>query len=59
MRATTAGPLPGTLPHPLYPDSDGRNLGETDFHNIALILLRQALEDRYARRKDVYVGRIS
>src|SRR5262245_48656677 len=49
-------PLPGTQVDPLYPDSDGRPMGDTDFHNIALMLLRQALEDFFASREDVYVG---
>jgi Uma2 family endonuclease len=48
--------LPGTKPDPLYPDSDGRELGETDFHTAAVILLREAFEDRYAGRTDVHVA---
>jgi Uma2 family endonuclease len=37
--------LPGTTIDPRYPDSDGRPMGETDFHYAALRLLRDALED--------------
>jgi hypothetical protein len=28
----TNKPLPGTLPDPLYPDSDREKAGESDFH---------------------------
>jgi Uma2 family endonuclease len=54
-RAATA-PLPGTLPDPRYPDSDGRFLGETDHHNLAMIELREGLTDHFAGRADVYVA---
>jgi len=27
------GPLPGTTSDPLYPDSDGKPMSETDFHS--------------------------
>ncbi len=56
MSRTGAVPLPGTTVDPRYPDSDGRPMGDTDFHAIALILLRQALEDFFANRADVYVA---
>src|SRR5262249_31728087 len=49
-------PLPGTVPDPLYPDSDGEQVGETDYHMEALILLREGLEDFFRRRKDGYVA---
>jgi Uma2 family endonuclease len=51
-------PLPGTTRDPLYPDSDGRPMGETDYHISAMILLREALKDYFeaAGRDDVYVG---
>jgi Uma2 family endonuclease len=49
-------PLPGTQPDPRYPDSDGRFMGDTDFHNVAMILLREALEDHFADHPDVYVA---
>jgi Uma2 family endonuclease len=40
----------------LYPDSDGEPIGETDWHILALILLREGLEDFFAERTDVYIG---
>jgi Uma2 family endonuclease len=49
-------PLPGTVPDPLYPDSDEENEGETDFHVQALIWLREALKMFFARVRDVYVA---
>jgi Uma2 family endonuclease len=52
-RATTA-PLPGTLEDPRYPDQDGRFMGDTDFHNVAMLELRDALVDCFAEQ-DIYV----
>ena len=51
-------PLPGTTIDPLYPDSDGRPVGETDYHYVAMDWLREALKDYFAAagRDDVYVG---
>lgn len=49
-------PLPGTRVDPLYPDSDGRPMGDTDFHTDALVWLRDALRDFYAEAPDVYVA---
>jgi Uma2 family endonuclease len=51
----TAG-LPGTLYDPLYPDSDGRPMGESDFHNIAMTLLREGIQDFFVLRSDIYVA---
>ncbi len=56
MKATTPRALPGTQWDPLYPDSDGRPMGETDAHTIAVINLREAFEDHYAGQTDVYVA---
>jgi Uma2 family endonuclease len=56
MNRLATASLPGTLPDPRYPDSDGRFMGETDYHSIALIGLREGLEDHFARRDDVYVA---
>jgi hypothetical protein len=39
----------------LYPESDGQPMGETDWHVLALMLLRQALDDFFVT-EDVYVG---
>src|SRR5579871_4518034 len=41
---------------PLYPSSDGEPVGETDWHMLALILLREALEDVFAAEADVKVA---
>lgn len=56
MTRLTTRPLPGTQRDPLYPDSDGRPMGDTDFHSAAQIWLRQALEDFFAAVLDVYVA---
>jgi len=56
MNSILTAPLPGTVPDPKYPDSDGRLMGDTDFHNLALTDLRQALEDHFADVPDVYVA---
>jgi Uma2 family endonuclease len=52
-RLTTA--LPGTAIDPLYADSDGRFMGDTEYHNTAMILTREALEDHFAQ-DEVYVA---
>jgi hypothetical protein len=44
----TKTPLPGTTIDPRYPDSDGRPMGDTDFHSSALVWLRDALQDFFA-----------
>ena len=56
MRQTVRQPLPGTVVDPLYPDEDGRPMGDTDYHSIALISLREGLQDFFGDRDDVYVG---
>src|SRR5687767_12952333 len=56
MTSLGVRPLPGTLPDPLYPDSDGRPMGDTDFHSRALMWLWQALLDFFSTRPDVYVA---
>jgi Uma2 family endonuclease len=56
MSRMRSAPLPGTQVDPLYPDSDGRPMGDTDLHSDALIWLRQALQDYYAAVADVYVA---
>jgi Uma2 family endonuclease len=48
--------LPGTRIDPRYPDEDGRPMGDTDQHSIALIWLREAVEDFFADVPDVYVA---
>jgi Uma2 family endonuclease len=56
MSQLTVKPLPGTVSNPLYPDSDGQPMGETDFHVAASIWLREALQDFFAEQADVYVA---
>jgi Uma2 family endonuclease len=56
MNSMIAAPLPGTVPDPKYPDSGGRFMGDTDFHNLALMELRQGLEDHFSDVPDVYVA---
>jgi Uma2 family endonuclease len=54
MNLDTAVPLPGTVPDPRYPDEDGRFMGDTEYHNVAMTWLREALEDHFAAQ-NVYV----
>ncbi len=54
--ARTTRPLPGTVLDPLYPDSDGKPMSETDFHRIALVLLHQGLSDFFDADPSVYVA---
>ncbi len=55
MNLLPTPPLPGTVEDPRYPDSDGRFMGDTDFHSDALIWLRGALE-QYFTGQNVYVA---
>jgi Uma2 family endonuclease len=55
MNSLIQRPLPGTAPDPRYPDSDGRFMGDTDFHNHAMRELFEGLEDFFALRP-VYVA---
>jgi Uma2 family endonuclease len=56
MRHIITQPLPGTVVDARYPDEDGRPMGDTDYHSIALVALREGLEDFFSDRPDVYVG---
>ena len=49
-------PLPGTVPDPRYPDSDGRFMGDTDYHNHAMRDIFEGLEDHFVHEEDVYVA---
>ena len=49
-------PLPGTTIDPRYPDTNGRFMGDTDYHSIAISGLREGLEDHFADVPDVYVA---
>lgn len=56
MQPAIIKPLPGTTLDPMYPDADGRPMGDTDFHAVAQIWLREALEDFFALVRDVYIA---
>jgi len=40
----------------VYPESDGEPMAETQVHLEAMVLLRQALEDFYGDRRDVFIS---
>jgi Uma2 family endonuclease len=52
----SVNPLPGTVPDPLYPHSDGEPMGETDFHIAAIILLREGLQFFFRGSAATYVA---
>jgi Uma2 family endonuclease len=56
LQSLTKKLLPGTTINPLYPDTDGEPMSETDFHVAAVIWLREALQDHFANTPDVYVA---
>jgi Uma2 family endonuclease len=56
MNDVVSVPLPGTQIDPRYPDSDSRFMGETDFHNVAMVFLKEGLEDHFADKPDGYVA---
>src|SRR5262249_6557502 len=45
MNPLTGFPLPGTMPDPLYPESDGKPVSDSDLHLAAMIWLLEALQD--------------
>jgi Uma2 family endonuclease len=49
-------PLPGTTPDPLYPDSDGKPMGETQDHILAIIELYMTLERHFKNQQDIHVA---
>jgi len=49
-------PLPGTTIDPLYPESDGKPMGETGFHVAATLHLYAVLGSFFRDRHDVFVG---
>jgi hypothetical protein len=49
MNPVTSPPLPGTVPDPRYPDEDGRFMGDTDFHNVAMGDLRFTLVEQLSK----------
>jgi Uma2 family endonuclease len=52
MSAATAEPETRIV----YPESDGEPMAETQVHLEAMVLLRQALEDFYGDRRDVFIS---
>lgn len=48
--------LPGTSRDPLYPDSDGQPMGETEYHLVAMIYLYEALKRWYRRHDGIYIA---
>jgi Uma2 family endonuclease len=49
-------PLPGTVEDPLYPDSDGKPMAETEVHVITIIELYGALRRHFRDRQDIHVA---
>jgi Uma2 family endonuclease len=49
-------PPPGTTRDPLYPDSDGEPMGETEYHVDALLYLYGVLQQWFRARDDVHVA---
>jgi Uma2 family endonuclease len=56
MRLLFDPALPSARSDPRYPESDGKPMAETPIHVAAIIWLYQALEDLFARRKDVFLA---
>src|SRR6185437_10865018 len=52
----TTSPPPGTTIDPLYPDSDGKPMGETGLHVIAILELFGSLRRHFKSRQDIYVA---
>jgi Uma2 family endonuclease len=53
---TTAELLPGTSVDPRYPDSDGRSMGDTEFHNVSIGDICDRLGLRYADNQRIYLA---
>jgi Uma2 family endonuclease len=54
--STTFQPLPGTTPDPLYPDSDGKPIGETECHILAITHLYEVLRPWFRSREGFHVA---
>jgi Uma2 family endonuclease len=48
--------LPGTTRDPLYPDCDGKPMGETEYHILAITHLYSVLRQWFRRREGVHVA---
>lgn len=53
--STTLRPPPGTTPDPLYPDSDGKPMGETEYHILAITHLYEPRLQGFQLVAGVYV----
>jgi Uma2 family endonuclease len=53
MNGIITAPLPGTTEDPRYPDFSRRFIGDTDFHNISTIQIREGVEDH---NPEIYVA---
>jgi Uma2 family endonuclease len=49
-------PPPGTSCDPLYPDSDGKPMGETEYHILAITHLYEVLRPWFHRREGFHVN---
>lgn len=49
-------PLPGATRDPLYPDSDGTPMGETEYHSLAITHLYEVLRPWFHRREGFHVA---
>lgn len=54
--STTLEPLPGTTRDPLYPDSDGKPMGETEYHILAITHLYEVLRPWFRSREGFHVA---
>ena len=54
--STLIPPLPGTTRDPLYPDTDGSPMGESELHFLAIKYLYGALSHWFRSREDVHVA---
>ena len=54
--STTLQPLPGATRDPLYPDSDGKPMGETEYHILAIAHLYDVLRPWFHSREGVHVA---
>jgi Uma2 family endonuclease len=54
--STTLESLPGTTADPLYPDSDGKPMGETEYHILAITHLYEVLRPWFRPREGFHVA---
>lgn len=54
--STALRPLPGTTLDPLYPDSDGKPMGETEYHILAITHLYEVLRPWFRAREGFHVA---